>query len=109
MTKATTKVTLTTVKGMIKRGMESGKLKIQNHSSFDGMTDCVQTISGSTFRKAEKSTRAYSAKNDLGVAGLWVVGNSRDYFDNCVKNADGKLVQVRIYNCCGSMTLKLEG
>lgn len=98
------KVTMATVKSMIKRGLENDNLYIRIESDFDGMTDCVEHIDGATFRKAEKTT--VHVEHTHGVKGLWCVGSSRDSFYD-MEWTSGKLSKVTVYNCCGSATLKV--
>ena len=67
--------------------------------SFDSMTDCVMPV-GDSFEVAKDAN--YPCENNLGLAGVWLVGGSRDYF---TEYADGLLRGIRVSNCCGSFTV----
>jgi hypothetical protein len=87
------KITKATFKSFVKK---NPNLFIKVKSSFDGMTDCVEQLSGG-FVKATNAH--YPCDNNLGIQGVWLVGNSRDSFRPF---NDGKLSGIEVYNCCGS-------
>lgn len=95
-----TKITRTTFKKFI-RGND-GKLFINVRSKFDGMTDCVESCNGG-FTPVEPSTR--DAEYSLGIAGLWLVGSSRDYF---TAYEDANFKGIEVYNCCGTQVLAVR-
>lgn len=93
----TKKITLATFKSFVKKN--EGKLYIRVKSSFDGMTDCVESV------KDEFSLikdREASHSNTLGISGVWLVGNSRDYFS---LYEDETYKGFHVSNCCGSFDL----
>lgn len=93
------KITLATVKSFIDKN-RAGLLVLQE-SSFDGMTDCVQQTGVKTFAPAKPSFHS-PCKNDMGMAGVWFVFGSHDYF---TAHDDGLVFGYRVYNCCGSFTV----
>lgn len=97
----TTKVTLATLKAFLRAN--DGKLYVNQMSSFDGMTDCVQQCEGG-FRKVEDPIDL-SKSNTLGVRGLWLVGGSRDYIARYDK--DG-FIGMQVSNCCGSAVVAIR-
>ena len=70
------KPTKATIKYFLKKGIVEKNLYIKQLSHFDGNTDCVMPIDG-----------------------LWLVGESRDYFDAF---QDENYFGYKIFNCCGS-------
>lgn len=88
------KITVATVKSFIKKNRAN--LLINQTSSFDGMTDCVQQCSGG-FQQARETEHACS--NNLGIAGVWLVGQGRDY---CSAFDAIGVKGFRVSNCCGS-------
>lgn len=94
------KVTLATFKKFIREN--EGKLLINVHSTFDGMVDCVTDTGNKEFAPAKKSDNKFYADRTLGIAGIWLVGQSRDYFDLF---DNGKIKGIEVYNSCGSYTV----
>lgn len=94
------KITLATLKSFVKKNSEG--LFINVRSSFDGMTDCVQSV-GNCFTPASKTegNLAYT----LGIKGAWLVGSSRDYFTHF---EDDTFVGIDVYNCCGRFILAVK-
>jgi len=88
------KITRTTLKSFINQNKDS--VYVKNESSFSGMTDCIETLNGSQFIKAEYSTDNY--EYTLGVAPAWFVGSSRDYF-TAFENEE--FTGYEVCNCCG--------
>lgn len=94
------KITLATVKSFIRK---NEALFILCKSSFDGMTDGVETIRGARFEPAVKTTRF--VENTLGIEGAWVVGGSRNYFRPFISD---EFVGIEVFNCCGSFVLAVK-
>lgn len=102
---ASKKITLATVKSFIRKN--EGKLLISYKSSFNGMTDSVETSTKSAqeFRPVSKPEEGRNFENCLGIAGAWFVLHGRDSFSAI--NQDG-LVGIHVYNCCGSFDLAVR-
>ena len=97
------KITLATIKSFIKREAENDNLYIKVKSNFDGMIDCVAEVKDE-FTKKDKANLNFNEKHTLGFAGLWLVGQSRDYF---TAYADDNFIGYEIYNCCGSCIIAM--
>jgi len=95
------KITKATFKSFINKNRK--RLLIRCTSSFDGMTDCVQTNHGAQFQTAQPTDR--SSENNLGIMGVWLVGQSRDYFDEL---SEPGLKGIHVYNCCGSFDVAVS-
>ena len=95
------KITLATFKSFVKKNRD--QLLINVGSSFDGMTDCVQSTNDHGFSAAQNSDRTFT--NNLGIAGVWLVGGSRDYFYPINENG---LMGIKASNCCGSFTIAVR-
>ena len=96
------KITRSTIKSFIRKNKDN--LYIKTQSSFNGMTDGVDPCHDQTISKA-----SYTDKNNqynLGVAGAWFVGSSRDYFNY---SEIGPFKGYEIYNCCGKFYLLTKG
>jgi len=93
----TKKITRATFKSFIKKNMEN--LFILNKADFDGMQDCVTECKG-TPRKAEFKSpeNEYALENTLGIKGVWLVGDSRDYFKTY---EDEVFKGIEVSNSCG--------
>lgn len=88
------KITKATFKSFVKK---NPNLFIKVKSRFDGMTDCVEQLSGG-FGKIANAV--YPCDNNLGLQGVWLVGgSSRNRF---YPYNDGKFSGIEVYNCCGS-------
>ena len=81
------KITLATLKSFVKK---SPVLFVETLSSFNGMTDSVET--------SEKNFKNVSKEKAIGIDGVWTVGGSRDYF-KFVEN--DTMFGIEVYNCCG--------
>lgn len=92
------KITKATFKSFLKKN--EGKALIKVGSSFDGMYDCVMPVENAGFAPLEKSSNPH--ENNLGFAGIWLVGGSRNSFEEYNKNG---LRGIRVYNCCGSFVV----
>ena len=97
----TKKITLATFKAFIRKNQ--GHLWIRNHMNFDGMYDCVMPCGDRSFRPVTSPSNPHDA--DLGIAGVWMVGGSRNCFE--AFNGDG-FTGIRVDNCCGSFTLAVQ-
>lgn len=88
------KITMATVKSFVRKNANKG-IFVNVKSSFDGMTDmCEARNSG--FMIADKDETC--VENTLGLCGVWLVGNSRDYF---TAYEDDKFIGITYYNSCG--------
>ena len=109
------KITKATFKSFLKRN--SDRLYIKVLSKFDGMTDCVERMKD-TYSKLDTSNmylkdyypaeegRTFEQRNsNLGLKGVWLVGDSRDYFS--FEN-DGDFIGIKCVNCCGSFTIGIN-
>lgn len=94
----TKKITKATFKAFIKNNIDN--LQIMCVSSFNGMTDGVDTDPHAKFSPIEKTDR--NVEYTLGISGLWLVGQSRDYFSEY--NADG-MKGITVYNSCGTQVI----
>lgn len=86
------KITRATLKSFIKNNQVFIKVK----SSFDGMTDCVQSVADE-FRKVEGFN--FDDKNTFGISGLWLVDCSNNLFQEWEND---EYRGIEIYNCCGA-------
>ncbi len=97
------KITRATLKSFIARELKNKNLYIKEKSRFDGMVDCVMPVENNNFTQAVqiKEETVYN----LGIAGAWFVGNSRDYFTAW---ADENFIGYEVSNCCGSFILAMK-
>jgi hypothetical protein len=91
------KITRATLKSFINKNRD--RLLVRQDSTFDGMDDCIRTVKDRAFQPIKPADHQ---KNTLGIQGVWLVGDSRDYFE--AFNADG-LEGIRTFNCCGSFVV----
>ena len=89
------KITLSTVKKFIRDN--ANNLYANCTSSFDGMTDCVESRA-SEFVKVDQAKINMNQEHDLGIERLWFVRGSRDYFN---QYEDGNFTGIQISNSCG--------
>lgn len=89
-----TKITKSTFKSFIKKN--AANLYVKHISSFDGMTDGVEAHKDAEFHPAVACDG--QANYSLGINGLWLVGNSRDYF---AAYEDENFVGIEVSNSCG--------
>lgn len=94
------KITRATLKSFIKKNQDNLFVKVK--SSFDGMTDCVQEVEDN-FRKV--ASVDFTNEHNLGINGLWLVGQSRDYLKEW-ENDDYRGIE--IYNCCGTSIIAVK-
>ena len=97
-----TKITRATIKSFIKREAKNGNLYVKQKSTFDGMVDCVMPTADN-FKKVDAINE--DNKNTLGIAGLWLVGSSRDYFSTY---EDNDFIGWQVYNCCGASIVAMK-
>jgi len=95
------KVTRATFKSFINKNREN--LLICAKSSFNGMIDMVDYDQEATFSKARPSERCYD--NNLGIQGIWLVGQSRDWFE---KFETDEMAGFSVSNCCGSFEIAVQ-
>lgn len=86
------KITKATFKSFLRKN--EGKVLIRVDGAFDGMTDCRQETGQKEFTPLRKDERVWD--NNLGYAGVWLVGGSRNSFRPYEK--DG-LVGIEVWNC----------
>lgn len=79
-----------------------GNLYVKMISTFDAMEDGV-IPAWDEFRKVEKVDM--DEKNTLGIHGLWLVGDRRDYFETY---EDDRYYGYRVSNCCGSAIIAMD-
>lgn len=96
-----TRPTLATFKAFLRRN--EGRLYVEQCSTFDGMVDGVRTIAGHTLKPAKPTTDW--PEHTLGLEGLWLVGGSRDYFEEWQR---GSFVGFHVYNSCGSCNVAVN-
>ena len=92
------RITKATFKSFIRK--HANDLYVMNLSDFDALVDGVRQVEDAGFRKAELTER--SNNHTLGIAGVWLVGRSRDYFTAYEK--DG-FRGIEVYNSCGSFVV----
>ena len=96
----TKRITRATFKKFVSTNFDN--LYINVESDFDPMTDCCESCNGG-FNKIEKDREV--SGNTLGVKGIWLVGNSRDYFD---EYNDNEFTGIEVYNSCGNFIVALK-
>ena len=94
------RITKATLKSFIRKNTD--RLFIKNLSDFDPMTDCVQACDGG-FRPVGPAHVVNS--HNLGIAGAWLVGQSRDYFTSYKR--DG-FEGIEVYNSCGNFIIAVQ-
>ena len=95
------KITAATFKSFVRKNREA--LQIATKSRFDGMVDGSVSGSGKfTPCRASRDNGPFKlddlSKRDCGIAGVWLVGQSRDYFT--AYNKDG-FTGIEVSNSCG--------
>ena len=110
----TKKITLATLKAFVRRNKD--KLYIQVETKFDGMVDCVMPVDDKNFSKVEPAgivleneiagKDGWTHRNyDLGITGLWLVGSSRDTFQ---EHEDSQFYGINVYNSCGECVVAVK-
>lgn len=98
------KPTIATLKSFIRKNRPN--LLINVKSTFDGMTDCVQPRQdGFIPIKAHEYNQNENDTNTLGIAGVWLVGGSRDWVEPF--NSED-MIGYRVSNCCGSFVVAIN-
>ena len=95
----TKKITAATFKSFVSKNRQA--LQVACKSSFDGMIDGL-SYGSSTFKPAADAVHPHG--NNLGIAGVWLVGRSNDYFTAFNKNG---MVGIEVSNCCGCFTVAI--
>jgi hypothetical protein len=95
------KITKATFKAFIKKNR--ARLLIRCKSSFDGMTDGVEQVRNPHFEPIQPSDQIF--ENNLGIMGVWLVGQSRDYFSDL---SEPGMTGIHVYNCCGSFDVAVK-
>lgn len=95
------RITLATIKSFINKRRD--RLYVSTRSSFDGMTDCVETCAYQGFEAARESSNPHS--NNMGIEGVWFVFGSRDYFEVYEDNA---FIGFTVWNCCGKFIVAVR-
>ena len=94
------KITRATLKSFIRKNQ--GRLFLCVRSQYDAMTDGRESVNGG-FVPAVPTDRWMT--NSLGITGVWMVGNSRDYFSI---HSDDEMEGISVSNCCGSFILAVR-
>lgn len=97
------RITKTTFKSFIRKNAD--RLFIRNLSDFDPMVDGVRQCDDSGFRSVTIDAAKAGNSHTLGIAGVWLVGQSRDYFNSYSNDGfDG----IEVYNSCGNFILAVQ-
>jgi hypothetical protein len=91
---AAKKITKATFKSFLKKN--PGKIYVKTRTRFDGMTDGIEDCQDQGWSLARAADHTF--ENNLGIAGVWLVGGSRNYFRE-VKEEN--FTGIDVYNCCG--------
>lgn len=95
------KITRSTFKSFINKN--TGKLWIDCKSDFDGMVDMVTTHEGHSFHPVQATDR--NNDHTLGIGGLWLVGQSRDWFTAYENEV---FTGIEVSNCCGNQVIAVK-
>jgi len=95
------KATRTTLKSFINKNRAN--LLIRRTSSFDGMTDGVESTGVKDFSPIVASDR--HADHTYGIEGIWMVLRGNDWISEL--EIDG-LKGYHVYNCCGSFDIAVR-
>ena len=95
------KITKSTFKSFIKKNKD--KLYILNRASFDGMVDGLEWKKNASFQRVQ--TDETFEEHTLGIKGVWLVGQSRDYF---TAYNDEEFEGIAVSNCCGYFTVGIK-
>ncbi len=96
----TKKATMATVKSFVRKNMSA--LFIDKKTNFDSSQDGVRACEDRGFTPVRK---AGFPENTMGIAGAWIVGQSRDYITPFRK--DG-FEGYQVHNCCGSFSVVVK-
>jgi hypothetical protein len=97
------RITRATIKGFVNRNREN--LLFRGISDFDPMTDCVEHNSVRVWAKAHRNDCAEDNRETSGIAGVWLVGGSRNCFSSI---SEPGITGYHCYNCCGSWDIGVE-
>lgn len=97
------KITRTTFKSFVNKNKNNLYCKVKN--SFDGMVDCVMPVNGNWEPADFNEWAANSPTNTLGIRQVWLVGQSRDYFN---AYEDDQYTGIEYTNCCGSGVIAIK-
>ena len=95
------KITRATFKSFVKRN--EGKLFIRNKTTFDAMIDGVSSCGDQSFAPVENEE--IISPYTLGIMGVWLVGQSRDYFTSFKQ---GEFEGIEVSNCCGNFIIAIK-
>lgn len=101
-TTANKRITLATIKKFIRDNKQN--LYALCQSSFDGMTDCVESRKEG-WVKVDGAKIDFSKEQNLGIAPIWFVRESRDNFEIYDENG---MKGYRIFNSCGSSVIAVK-
>lgn len=96
---ATRRITKATLKAFVNRNRERLYIKVKRE--FDGMIDGCRDCQ----MDFEPIQPKGMAEHTLGINGVWLVGDSRDYF---YPYDDDVMTGLRVSNCCGSFILAIK-
>ena len=103
------KPTVATLKSFIRKN--EAQILINVESSFDGMTDSVESLDGGfkPLRKIDSRKGVFCPDHlrnpTLGYEGVWLVGSSRDYVKPYSENG---LEGYRVDNACGNWIVAIR-
>lgn len=91
------KITIATVKSFINKNRAD--LLVNQKSSFDGMTDCVQSHD---FGFSPAVDALNNLSNNLNIRGVWICGRGHDY---CTAYDEKGVKGFEVYNSCGTFVV----
>jgi len=100
------KITKATFKSFVKKNRNN--LFVNVTSEFDGMTDGRKSVHqgfSAANLNDEWSNLPNVLEHTLGIEGVYLVNNSRDYFNHY---EDDSLIGIEVYNCCGRFVVAIE-
>jgi hypothetical protein len=95
----TRRITKATFKGFVNRNRERLYIKVKRE--FDGMIDGCRDCKADF----EPMQPAGMADHTLGIKGVWLVGDGRDYFS---PYDDDVMTGLQVSNCCGSFIVAIK-
>lgn len=97
---ATKKITKATFKSFVRKNLSD--LFIKEKYSFNGMIDGIE-FSNSSFQPAIQTSKHLN--NTAGIEGVWLVGNSNDYFSYY---EDSFYRGIEVTNSCGNFIIAIS-
>lgn len=97
------KITAATIKNFIKKNRD--KLHLLVESSFSGNSDMVEPTGNKEFKPVVATRDNDYAERTMGIRGVWMVGQSRDYIS--AYNKDG-WQGFECYNACGTFVVAIK-